>query len=240
MNNGAKAAAGATLLMLLAGGGEFAWLHHERNEDTTPKKAEYKSDPDDLVFLKRSHANSLTDEKDLRGKPLWVSAGGQMDFYPFVGHKVDFTKSEGVLPGADKLEIKDAVEQIAPKKTAVRIPTGDRQVFLIFTHDADPKEYAVPVGYVEAGTYKLLTDDIFFYDDPHQLYRYWGPQVWAAIDAHKAIPGMTERETQMALGQVSTPHGDTPGDRSVDFYNDGRSVNVTFVNGKSTRVDAQK
>ena len=97
----------------------------------------------------------------------------------------------------------------------------------------------MPVGYVQSGDTKLLTDEIFFYDDPHQLYSYWGPQIWAAIDAHKVIPGMTERETQIALGQVSTPHGDTPGDRIVDFYNLGKPISVTFAGNKVIRIQGQ-
>jgi hypothetical protein len=240
MQAGAKWAIGGTVAVLLAGGGEFLWLHHERNEDVPVKKSTYKADPDDLVFLKRERPDSLKDEKDLKGKTIWVSAGGQMDYYPYDGHKVDFSKSEGVLLGAEKLEVKDAVEQVAPKKTAIRIPTGDKQILLVFMKSGDAKEYATPVGYVEGADTKILTDDIYFYDDPHKLYDYWGPQVWAAIDAHKAIPGMTERETQMALGQVSTPHGDTPGDRPVDFYNNGKPMTVTFRDGKSTTIVEQK
>jgi hypothetical protein len=241
MHKAAKLALTGCAVLIVAGAGEVAYIHHERNADVTVAKpaSTYKSDPDDLVFLKRGHANSLSDEKDLKGKPLWVSAGGQMDYYPYDGHKIDFAKSAGLLLGAEKVEVKDAIEQVAPKKVAVRIPAGEKQVFLVFTKASDPKEYAVPVGYVEAGDTKILTDDIFFYDDPHQLYSYWGPQVWGAIDAHKAITGMTERETQMALGQVSTPQGDTPGDRSVEFFNNGKPVTVTFVGGKSTRIEGQ-
>jgi hypothetical protein len=241
MQKGVKLAIAGTLVLVAVGAGEVAWIHHERNADVPVKAgSDYKSDPDDLVFLKRERPDSLQDEKALKGKDLWVSAGGQMDYYPYSGGTVDFAKSEGVLLGAEKIEVKDAVEQVAPKKTAIRIPTGDKQILLVFTKVNNPKEFATPVGYVEGGDTKILTDDIFFYDDPHQLYSYWGPRIWAAIDAHKAIPGMTEREAQMALGQVSTPHGDVPGDRPVDFYNDGHPVTVTFSGGKATRIEEQK
>ena len=79
---------------------------------------------DDLVFLKKTHPSSLKDVKDLAGKPLWVSAGGQMDIYPYTGHRVDYGHEAGLLLGADRIEIKDAVEASAPKAATFRIPGG--------------------------------------------------------------------------------------------------------------------
>ena len=240
MHKGVKLTLAGLVVLVVAGGGEVAYIHHERNADVPVAKGpERKVDPDDDVFLRQSHANSLSDEKDLKGKAVWVSAGGQLDYYPYVGKKVDFSKSAGLLLGAEKLDIKDAVEQVAPKKTTFRIPAGDKQIFLVFTKGTDVQEYAVPVGYVKGEDMTLLSDQIFFYDDPHQLYSYWGPQVWGAIDAHQVIPGMTERETQIALGQVSSPHDGAPGDRIVDFDRQGKPVTVTFVGGKATRIEGQ-
>jgi hypothetical protein len=228
-------------VLVLAVGGEAFYLHHRNAVDAAGPAAgpAYKTDPDDEVFVKAEHPMSVKDEKDLKGRTLWVSAGGQMDYYPFTGGKIDF-KSAGVLLGAEPIVVKDAVEQVAPARTAIRMPAGDKQVFLIFNHGSDPQEYATPVGYKQNGDYTFLTDQIYFYDDPHKLYSYWGPAVWKAIDEHRAEPGMTEREVQMALGQVSSPHGDNPGDRTVTFDDQGHPKNVTFVNGKSTKVEDVK
>ena len=241
LGTGAKVTIGSVLLLLVAAGSEVAWIHHQRNADDTPKStiADVKSDPDDLVFLRKEHPDSLKDEKSLAGKSVWVSAAGQMDFYPYVGHKVDFSKSEGVLPGAQELQVKDAVEQVAPKKTAIRIPTGDKQVLLVFTKPGSATEYATPVGFHQDGAYTFLTDEIYFYDDPHKLFNYWSPAVWAGIDQHKVVEGMNERQAEMALGQVVTPHGDVSGERSMDFYNDGHPVSVTFSGGKATKIVGQ-
>ena len=148
MKTAVKAALGSGLLFVVAVGGELLYLHHRNAADQAAPAAaaEYKSDPDDLVFLKNEHPMSLKDEKDLKGRALWVSAGGQLDYYPYNGHMVNYDHSQGVLLGAEKLTVKDAVEQAAPKKAAFRIPQGDKQVLLVFTKGDDPKLYAVPVG----------------------------------------------------------------------------------------------
>jgi hypothetical protein len=133
--------------------------------------------------------------------------------------------------------IKDAFEQVAPKSAPVRIPLGDRQVLLAFTmpKSADPaKEYALPVGYKEGKDYTFYTDDIFFYDDPHVLYQYWGPRIWQAIDSHQVLLGMNERQVQLSLGQVFKSDSDKYGDRTSTFDNVGHPVDVTFVKNKVT------
>ena len=233
-----KWVAGGVAVLVLAVGGELLYLHHRNVVDNTaPVAQDYNSsDPDDMVYLKSEHPMSLGDEKALKGRTLWVSAGGQMDYYPYNGRKVDYDHSEGVLLGAEKIVVEDAVEQVAPKKAAFRIPQGDRQVLLVFTKDGDSKEYAVPVGDVQGGDYTYATDEIFFYDDPHKLYGYWKPEIWAAIDAHRASVGMNERQVQMALGQVSEPHGDKVGDRMVQYDDQGHPKRVTFEHGKAVKI----
>ncbi len=246
MKTGQKVAAAATLIMVVAVGGELLYLHRRNAEDAKPvAKTESKIDPDVMALygLKHEHPMSLKDEMDLKGRTLWVSAGGQMDFYPFNG-KVDYAHSQGTLLGAEAIVVKDAVEQVAPKSAAFRIPQGDKQVLLVFTKPNDPgatgKTFAVPVGFVQGGDFTLQTDQIFFYKDPRQIFDYWGPQIWKAIDEHRAIVGMNEFQVQMALGQVSVPHGDNAGDRTVDFDDQGKPKTVTFENGKATKVVEDK
>jgi hypothetical protein len=212
-------------------------IYRERHEDVPVAKTAYHVDPDDNVFLKHEHPDTLKDAKDLKGRTLWVSAGGQMDYYPYKGGKVDFSKSQGVLLGAEKIVVQDAVEQVAPKATTFRIPGGEKQVLLVFTKAAGPTEYAVPVGYRENGAYTYSTDEIFFYDDPHQLYAHWSPEIWKAVDEHKAIVGMNERQVQLALGQISkAADGSKIGDRAVDYDYQGHPERVVFEHGKATSI----
>jgi hypothetical protein len=239
MTSGKKLALGITGAMVLAVGVELAYLHHERN---SPGKLvapeEYgKTDPDDLVFLKKERPSSLADVKQMAGTTVWVSAGGQLEYYPYAAHHANYAKSVGTLLGAEPLAVKDAFEQVAPQSATFRIPGGDKQVLLAFTmpKSSDPTaEYAVPVGYKQNGQYTFYTDDIFFYDDPHQLFNYWGPQVWQAIDTHQVILGMNERQVQMSLGQVSKPMSEEYGNRLVVYFNLGHPTAVTFVDDKVT------
>lgn len=223
-------------------GGELLYLHHRNVLDQTvpvSTKAEYKADPDNLVFLKHEHPMSLKDEKDLKGRTLWVAAGYQMVYYPYAGH-VDFAHAQGVLPPVEKLTAKDAVEAKAKPDRLNRIELGDQQVFLVFTKADEPgKEFATPVGFKQGGDYTFSTDELFYYDDPHQLFSYWGPAVWKSIDEHKATVGMTEREVYTALGQVATEQGGVVGDQTVTFDNNGHPEDVTFVNNKATKIVAR-
>ena len=238
MENGKKAAIGATVLVLLVVLVRVGLIYRERHAPEKPVlKQEYKVDPDDLVFLKKKRQSSLADAKELVGQTIWVSAGGQMDFYPYAGRRADYAKSKGVLLAAVPLVVKDAFEQVAPKKATFRIPGGEKQVLLAFTlpqSDSPKTEYAVPVGYKEAGNYVFQIDEIFFYEDPHELYKYWGPENWKAIDEHRLILGMSERQVQMALGQISKSTSNDYGNRMVVFANMGKPLAVTFVKNRTT------
>jgi hypothetical protein len=241
MQNGAKAAIAGTVILLAAVGVRIGMIYHERNAPMAPPPnaaaTQQKISDDDLVFLKKKRPDSMADIKTLYGTKVWVSAGGQLDYYPVAGHHVEYGKTAGTLLGAEPMIIKDAIEQVAPKSATFRIPGGDRQVSLVFTlpNSSTPtKEYAVPVGYRQDGQYTFYTDEIFFYDDPHELYKHWGPTIWKAVDSHQVILGMNERQVELSLGQVSKSVSQDYGNRMVVFANMGHPMAVTFVNNKVT------
>jgi hypothetical protein len=241
MEKGPKIALAVSALMIVVIGGEFAWQYHLRHEDgPAPKTSETRVvNQDYLVFRKKERPSTPKDEQDLVGKTIWVAAGGQMDYYPEKGKHADYAKPVSQLLGAEPLLVHEVFEQKAPANAAVRIPAGQKQVLLGFTmpKSSDPKAmYAVPVGYFDAGAYTFFSDDIFFYDDPHQLYSHWPADVWAHIDRHEVAVGMTEDQVAMALGQAATPSSDSVGNRSIDYTNAGHPVTVEFENGKATKV----
>ena len=245
MEMGKKLAFGATVVLVLAVGVRVGMIYRERHSPAAQiaAPAKEKLPEDDYVFLKKKRPSSLGDVKDLIGSELWVSAGGQMEFYPVQNGRVEYAHSAGTLLGAQPMKAKDAIEQVAPKSATYRIPGGDRQVLLVFTMPSpasgaadSAKLYAVPIGYREGGQYTFYTDELFFYDDPHVLYKHWGAEVWKAIDQHRAIPGMSESQVQMALGQVSRSGSQRYGDRTVVYDNLGKPFDVTFVKNKAVSI----
>ena len=94
----------------------------------------------------------------------------------------------------------------------------------------------MPVGYREKGQYTFYTDEIFFYDDPHVLYKHWGPEIWKAVDSHTVIMGMNERQVELSLGQVSKSGSKDYGNRTVEFANMGKPMAVTFVKNHATSI----
>ena len=93
----------------------------------------------------------------------------------------------------------------------------------------------MPVGYRQGpDDYTFYTDDLFYYDDPHTLYSFWGPQIWQAVDSHQVILGMSEREVALSLGQVSKSESTEYGNRLVVYANTGHPMAVTFVKNQVT------
>jgi hypothetical protein len=244
MQKGPKIAIGVTVVLVLVLGIRVGMIYRANHEEgpTRPQEApSRKIDDDDLVFLKKERPDSLKDERTLIGKTVWVSAANQMDYYKDTGKHVDYAHPVGILLGAEPLVIDDVFEQKAPAtgRAVARIAAGEKHVLLGFTmpKSANPKEkFAVPVGNYDSTGYNFFTDEIFFYDDPHQLYKHWGTAMWEHVDKHEPVLGMSENQAMMALGQVITPHGDTTGDRSVTYDNNGKPVTIQFENNKAVKI----
>ena len=243
MQTGMKAGLGITALMVALVGLRVGLIYKHNHEDATTAATgpAVKLDQDTLVYPRKERPDSLKDARTLIGKTIWVSAGGQLDYYKDTAKHVDYAKPAGILKGADPLLIKDVFEQVPPKsgRAVSRITAGQRHVLLAFTmpHSADPATlYAAPVGHYIDGRYEFYNDDIFFYDDPRSLYKHWSPAVWDHIDKHEVAPGMTENQCMMSLGQVIAPHGDTAGNRSITFNNDNHPVDIEFTDGRATKI----
>jgi hypothetical protein len=104
--------------------------------------------------------------------------------------------------------------------------------------ELDGKAYAAPIGVEKDGEFKIYSDDIFFIQDPRELYKHWPADVWKAIDAHQVQQGMSELQSSFALGPgVPVGSGDY-GWRTLRYANDGKPLTIAFENDKAVGIKA--
>jgi hypothetical protein len=228
----------ATLVLVLIFGIRFYFLWRERNAPVVQKPQEVRRalTDDEIVQPRKLYIDDLKSAKDLNGKTVWVQAGYEMDYYPYAAHRVEFAHHVGVIPAAQVLTIVDMVPEKAPAKLVSRVPLGDKQVFAIFTMPGDTKQYATAVGYIQGSDSKYYCDDVFYYDDPHQLYKHWPADVWQAVDQHQPKAGMNELQVAMALGVIQQSDSSDYGNRTVHYDAGGKKWAVSYQKDKATDV----
>jgi hypothetical protein len=183
---------------------------------------------DAYVVPKRLHAYDLKSAKQLVGKPIWVREGYRSTIYPAPGGKVDFNQEAGTLLPIERIEVKDV--RLAPA------PNGVQEVVLLFERTST--ELAVPIGTLQGKDYSIYADELFFIEDPHQLYKHWSADAWQAIEQHQMKAGMNELQASFALGMGTPEQSDDSEKRVVDYPNGGHPIIVTYRGGKATRIDA--
>jgi hypothetical protein len=234
-----KVVALLTLPMLLFAAWRTWSIYQERHAPVAMKQgpAERKITQDDLVHPRKLYIESLKSAKEqLKGQTVWMQAGYQLEYYPYRSGSPVFSQKMGPLPSIQELQIVDVVEVATPAHWLSRIPRGSKNIFLIVRKPDDKAEYAVPMGAVEGGNEEFLMDDLLYYDDPHKLYPHWPANIWQAIDQHQVIPGMSELQTMMSVGQVSQSGSNDYGNRTVTYIAGDRKITVTYAGDKATEV----
>jgi hypothetical protein len=230
---------GFTVLMILAAGVRFFLIYRERQDAAKPAAAAADPDytDDQMVLPRQLHQFDVKAARELNGKRVWVFAAGQLNAFPATPTHMDYAHPGPLLLGAQPLDVVDFIEGKAPASAYSRVPKGDSQVFMLFHRAEDPaKLWGTPVGYKEGKFYTFFIDECFFYDDPHVLYKHWPAANWKAIDEHRVIKGMSEMQTNLALGQVSKPGAGSQGNRTIVFDNNAHPVTVTFVKDRATDI----
>ena len=227
-----------TLVVALIAGGRILYVIHERNEPGVEKARtpERPVTEDEVVQPRKMYIATLKGTKDLVGETVWVQAGYALDYYPYAAGRVEFSHPSGVLPSVQELTIGEIITEKAPANLAMRVPIGDKQVFAVFTMPGDAKKYATAIGTIKGTDETYYCDEMFYYDDPHQLYKHWPPDVWQAVDQHKPKPGMNELQVAMALGTIQQSQSSDYGNRTVTYDAGGKKWAVSFVKDKATTV----
>jgi hypothetical protein len=222
-------------IAIVLAGGRAAYIVYERHEamkeDAKPKQ-EMTLKADYYVTPKTVHAYDLKSAQQFTEQPVWVKYGYQLTYYPYDSkrHKTDFGHEAGVLLPLQKLAIQDVVTDVAPQAP------GNKQVLACFSLDG--KNYAVPIGAEKGSDFKLRANDIFFIEDPHDLYRHWPADVWKKIDAHEVQSGMSELQATFAIGSGIPEGSGDYGSRTLHYANGGKPLVITFRNDKAVEIKA--
>jgi hypothetical protein len=234
----------AVLLALVVARTAYLFYQRHTSNQPPPKQPEYSSNLDDYVSIPKVYLYDLKSaQKELSGKTVWVKAGNQVSFYRYnpQSHQAELTREDGLLAPLEKLQIKNVISQRAPRILSEgQVAVVQYDILAVFTPADKPGAYAVSIGKSVGDDFNSIANDLFFFADPHELYSHWPPEIWKAIDEHRATPGMNELQVGLALGTEATISPGDYGNRSVEYSNKGNPVKVTFEHNKAVSVTPSK
>lgn len=213
------------------------YIFYERYQDHAAVERQQRaknvgySNPDYYVNPKKLYPYDLKTARQLTEQPVWVKEGYRYSYYPYDerSKKVEFGHEAGQLGPIEKLAITDVITANAPGAGT------PRQVMGVFQKDG--KDFAVPIGYKEqSGDYKIYSDEIFFIQDPRDLYKHWPPDVWQAVEQHQVKPGMNEMQADFAIGMGVPDAGSSEEEKTVRYPNGGNPRVIVYRDGKAVEI----
>lgn len=209
---------------------------YQRHEDAVAVERQKRaqqlgySNPDYYVSPRKLYPYDLKSAKQLTEQPVWVREGYHSTYYPYDAAKkrVDFAHAAGLLGPIEKLAITDVIAATPPA-------SGDkRQVMAVF-QKAD-KNFAVPIGTESESQFQIYSDDLFFIEDPRDLYKHWPADVWQSVEQHDVKPGMNDLQVDFAIGMGIPDRGGSENERTVRYANGGKPMVVIFHGDKVAEV----
>ena len=226
----------ALALAIAIAGIRAGYILYRRHEDNLALQAQQKaknagySNADYYVVPKKLYPFDLKSAKQLTEQPVWVKEGYRYTYYPYdaVRKRAEFAHEAGLLLPIERLDVKDVVTDTPPGAG------NRRQVMAVF--EKDGKSYAVPIGFEAEGQYKIYSDQMFFVEDPHELYKHWPADVWQAVAQHEIKPGMNELQADFAVGMGVPDAGASTEEKTVHYPNGGKALVVEYREGKAAEV----
>jgi len=236
MSEEAKKRIQIALALALVVGARAGYIVYQRHEDYVAAQKQQQarnagySNADYYVSPKKLYPFDLKSAKQLTQQPEWVKEGYRYTYYPYdaARKRTDFTHEAGLLLPIEKLEIKDVVSEIGPGAG------NRRQVMAVFHKEG--KTYAVPIGFEGEGQFKIYSDEMFFVEDPHDLYKHWPADVWQAVGQHEVKPGMNELQADFAVGMGVPDAGASSDEKTVRYPNGGKPQVVIYRDGKAAEI----
>lgn len=223
---------------MVVAGLRVGYILYERHEDHLEAERQKQaqsvgySNLDYYVSPKKLYPYDLKTARQLTQQPVWVKEGYRYTYFRYdpASKKVDFAHDAGLLLPIEKLSIKDVVTAMPPGAG------NRRQVMAVF--EKEGKTYAVPIGLEADEQYKIYSDEMFYIEDPHDLYKHWSADVWQAVERHEITPGMNEMQADFAVGMGVPDSGDTSDQKTVRYPNGGKPLVVVYHNGKAAEIKA--
>ena len=237
MKNWQKALIMTSITLTIGGVYLLVVFEQRRNPGVVSQNTQQPTEsPDDVAVVRMMFPTTFADVLKLQNTSVWMKNGYTMPYFPFEAGRIVFAKPAGVIPSAQRLDIKKVIKATAPAQVDDGISHGSRQAFAIFALPGSASLYATAIGAIDASQEEYFSDILFFYDDPHTIYDNWPKNVWAAIDAHQVLPGMSELQTRMSIGQKTHSDGSSEGNRTVTYDQAGKTWTITFVDNKATTI----
>jgi hypothetical protein len=228
----------ALALAVVVAAARTGYILYQRHEDNlaAQKQEQAKnggfSNPDYYITPKKLYPFDLKSAKQLTQQPVWTKEGYRYTYYPYEAarKRTDFAHEAGLLLPIERLEIKDVETEIGPGAEK------QRQMMAVFQKEG--KSYAVPIGFENEGQYRIYSDEIFYVQDPHDLYKHWPADVWQAVAQHEVKPGMNELQADFAVGMGVPDAGDSSNEKTVRYPNGGKPLVVIYRGGKAIEIKA--
>ncbi len=226
----------ALLLALVVATLRAGYILYQRHEDSVAAEKQKKaqdvgySNADYYVTPKKLYPYDLKSAMQLTQQPVWVKEGYKYTYYGYepARKRVDFAHEAGVLLPIEQLAIKDVVMAVPPG------PAARKQVMAVFQKEG--KSYAVPIGVEAEGEYKIYSDEMFYIEDPHQLYKHWPADIWQAVAQHEVKSGMNEMQADFAVGMGMPDASSTSYEKTVRYPNGGKPLVIVYRDGKAVEI----
>ncbi|MBS1853249.1 MAG: hypothetical protein JST79_20300 [Acidobacteria bacterium] len=222
-------------LLIVVAGLRAAYVIYERRAGREEAAQEEKRaapplNPDYYVTPKRLRPYDLKSARQLSQQPVWVKEGYRYSYYAYdsARRRSDFSHPAGVLLPIEKLQIKDVATDVTPGAA------DQKQVIAIFAKEG--KTYAVPIGTLSGSDYQIYSDEMFYIEDPRQLYKHWPADIWESIAKHEVKPGMNELQADFAIGMGMPERSADSSSKTVHYPNGGSPMTITYRNGRAAEI----
>jgi hypothetical protein len=103
------------------------WKHRQDPGVIGRNNASQTLSQDDLVVLRSFFPAHFDDLQRLEGTTVWMQNGYTIPYFPYVGGQVEFSKRVGLIPSAQRLDVKKIVKASVPANVDDGIEHGSRQ-----------------------------------------------------------------------------------------------------------------